>query len=1249
MKKILGLDLGTNSIGWALVQHDGTKSKIIGLGSRIIPISTDEKDEFTSGNAISKNQKRTQKRTQRKGYDRYQLRRRYLLDKLKENDMLPNENHIILSKMELWELRSKAVTQKVSLKELGRILLHLNQKRGYKSSRSEANLDKKDTEYVDNVKRRYNLLKEEGLTIGQKFYIELKNNSQYRIKKQVFPREAYLEEFDLIINEQKKHYPKTISQDFIDDVRNKIIYFQRKLKSQKRLVSVCEFEGFWQKVKISDNEKEILIGPKVAPKSSPIFQICKIWETINNIAIRRKNGSYYEISTETKNKIFEYLDNNETLKYNDLLKILNLKKDEVYGNKQLNNGLQGNLTKSQIKKCFDDLSNYENLFNFNINIIKFEDNGYLIDKGSGEIINSKLKKVVSPKIENENFYMLWHTIYSIPDKEECKNALIKNFNLSDEIAEKLASIDFTKSGFGNKSAKAMRKILPYLMEGDSYYAACCYAGYNHSNSLTKQENLERKLSDRLKLLEKNRLRQPVVEKILNQMINVVNAIIDNYGKPDEIRIELARELKLSKEERNDAYTYMSKRTKENQLIENELLEFGLRATRNNIIKWRLYHEISGNDRKQNAICIYCGNPISFSAAMLGEEVDIEHIIPKSRIFDDSQSNKTLSHRKCNANKSDMTAFDFMKSKSENEFNDYLERVNTLYKNKLIGRVKRDKLLMSVNKIPTDFIERQLRESQYIARKAREILQSICFNVWATSGEVTSELRHIWGWDDVLMNLQLPKYREVGLTEIKEVNKNDKTIKKEVIIGWSKRDDHRHHAIDALTIACTKQGFIQRLNTLNSEKTRSQMLEEIVKYDNKKSLLENYIFSQKPFDTKEVEFVASNILISFKPGKKVAVYGKRKIRKNGKLKVVQKGIIIPRGSLSEEKVYGKIKIIEKEKPIKYLFENPHLIFKPYIKNLIEKRLADFNNDVQIALKSLKKDPIYLDKEEKVKLEYATCYKEEYVIKYPIGAGTGMLFDGKENEDKAIKVLESVVDSKIREIIKYRLYDKNGNFVKTKDAMKDIQDNPIWYNKKLKIPIISVRCFTGLSAVEPIKKDENGNEISFVKPGNNHHIAIYIDESGNKKITICTFWHAVERKKFGLPVIIKNPTEVIDKILEADEDKYSDNFLSKLPNAKWKFLESYQQNEMFILGMNDEEYSEAHESNNYSLLSNYLYRVQKLFYNGKQLEIYFRHHLETQLINDINAKESKRFIQVQSLGALENFNPKKLILNLLGNIY
>src|SRR5690242_4405068 len=207
-KKILGLDLGTNSIGWALLEADENNKpiRIIAMGSRIIPLTADDRDQFQKGQAISKNHERTIRRTQRKGYDRKQLKKSNLKKILRELDIFPSEELMHLPSLDLWKLRSDGVTKKLSPKQLGRILYMLNQKRGYKSARSEENQDKKDTEYVAEVKGRYAHLKERGQTIGQYFYENLseatRSNSYFRVKEKVYPREAYLEEFDAIINTQ---------------------------------------------------------------------------------------------------------------------------------------------------------------------------------------------------------------------------------------------------------------------------------------------------------------------------------------------------------------------------------------------------------------------------------------------------------------------------------------------------------------------------------------------------------------------------------------------------------------------------------------------------------------------------------------------------------------------------------------------------------------------------------------------------------------------------------------------------------------------------------------------------------------------------------------------------------------------------------------------------------------------------------------------------------------------------------------
>lgn len=1213
-KIVVGLDVGTASIGWAVVKENNeNKLSIEGMGSRIIPLATDEKNEFEQGNAISKNQKRTQKRTQRKGYDRYQLRKKDLLEQLASLGMLPRKELFNLSAVELYGLRVKALTEKLGLEEIGRIFFHLNQKRGYKSSRKDESKDKKETEYVALVKSRYTRIKEAGLTIGQYFHKQLLDNDRYRIKDQIFPREAYIEEFNIICQNQKQYYSQVLTDENIQLIRDEIIYYQRPLKSQKGLVSICEFEGRWYKNK---EGKNIFGGPKVTPRSSPLFQVCKIWESINNIIINNKGGDAFEISHDKKMELYHHLDTHEKLTETELFKILGLgKNDGYYGNKLLANGIQGNLTKTAISKIINDKQLEETLLAFDLSVEKFEK----ADIVTGEVIN---RNRINAEIENQPLYKLWHIIYSIPEENEIVRKLISDFNLEADKALELAKLDFTKGGFSNKSAKTIRNILPYLMEGVRYSDAMTLAGYNHSNSLTAEQRTQKILKDKLNLLPKNSLRQPVVEKILNQMINLVNALIDEYGKPDEIRIELARELKQSLEERNKAYRNNNEKEREHKKIAERLeKEYRVKANRRNIEKWKLYEQTDGR-------CLYCGEKIEFADFLNGDESDIEHILPKAKLFDDSFQNKIPSHRTCNKAKGDMTAFDYMLTRSLGDLHRYEESIAILYKNQKLTKEKRDKLLMAESKIPMDFIARQLRQTQYIARKSHDILQDVCANVWATSGSVTEKLRKLWGWEDALMHLQINKYRQAGKTEIVEFESNGQLHKKERIKEWSKRNDHRHHAIDALTIACTQQGFIQRINTLNSKHTRDEMFAEVKDriYKEKLTLLEKYLVSKKPFDTTGIEEKLSNVLVSFKAGKRVATLGKRKVKKDGKKIVVQKNIVIPRGALSEESVYGVIKK-RKVMSIKLspTFSQTESIANKKIRKIIKKRLESFENDPSKAFKSLSKNPIWLDdkKEHTITTVDVIEFIHEYVIKYPITNIT-------------VKDLPSIVDQGVRKAIEKRLNAYNNN---PKEAFKDLVNNPVWFSEEKKIPIRTVRCFTGLDLVAPVKFNEKHEAIGFVKPGNNHHIAIYFDKDGKKQEHVVTFGDAVERKKNKLPIVIRKPREVWNKIL-SEKDKYPQPFLEKLPQDDWTYQTSIQQNEMFVFNLNQAALEEAFVNKDYRLISENLFRVRKITSGN----YWFNHHLETEPKESMEDKKLKRCYYA----SMSSMTGIKVKLNVLGHI-
>ncbi|HEX8517413.1 MAG TPA: type II CRISPR RNA-guided endonuclease Cas9 [Bacteroidia bacterium] len=1261
-KKILGLDLGTNSIGWALIEIDenGTPIRIIAMGSRIIPLNSDDRDQFQKGQAISKNQDRTKTRTQRKGYDRKQLKKSDLKKILTKLNIFPTGELMRLPSLDLWKLRSDAAAENtdISAEQLGRIFYMLNQKRGYKSARSEANQDKKDTEYVTEVKGRYAQLKDKKQTLGQYFYDELlisdQNDKYFQVKKKVYPREAYIEEFDAIIKVQKEKH-SFLTNEVIASLRNEIIYYQRKLKSQKGLVSVCEFEGFKTPYVDKDSLKQKLTftGPKVAPKTSPLFQLCKIWEIVNNISIKIKTpeGSKYKWedripSFEEKKKIVDYLWKNSNLSFPKLIEILDLNKEHVYVNKQISKGLQGNITYTEIQKIIGDSEHLQ----FNINTIPSKHTSILVDKRTGEILTEEKSLQLNPNLEKEPLYQIWHTIYSIKDLEECRSALIKRFQLDNETAEKLSKIDFNKQAFSNKSNKAMRKILPYLMNGFDYSQSCRLAGYNHSNSLTEKEKASRITDERLELLSKNSLRQPVVEKILNQMINVVNAILEKYGKPDEIRVELARELKQSKDERNDTDIQNGLNKKLNDEISIRLKELGLPTTKRYIQKYKFIFPSRDKKLKEAQVsnqCIYCGELFNLTEALSGDDFDVDHIVPKSLLFDDSQTNKVLVHRICNSNKNNQTAYDYiLKKNGAKGLNIYLDRVDDWFKRGIISynkmqrlkvsfeeyteRKKQKKETESDKKLWENFIDRQLRETQYISRKSIEILQKICNNVTTTEGSVTAKLRDLWGWDDVIMNLQLPKYKGTGQTTVKEWTSDHGKRKheKEEIINWGKRDDHRHHAIDALVIACTKPGFRQRINTLNASEVRDEMNKKVeeaaIVYNEKLTLLEKYLVTQKPFSTGDVEKEIDKILISFKSGKKVATKGVRKIKVNGKKKIIQKDIIVPRGALHEQFVYGKIKIRDLNKPIKYLFENSDNIIQNEIKHLVKNRLFENQNDIRKAISTLKKNPIYIDKQKEKILNSASCFKDEYVIKYKI-------------QELKAKDVQYIIDKKIRQIVKDRLDAFNG---KEKEAFKDV----LWFNELKQIPIISVRCFTGLSAVEAIKKNEQGENIGFAKPGSNHHIAIYKDSEGGTFQHLCTFWHAVERKTYKIPYIIKDTATLWNDLLNKNLPQ---TFLDKLPADKLVLNYSLQENEMFILNLSKELFDEAIKRNDKVLLSKHLYLVWSLSFN----KYWFRHHLETknsELKKIIGARENNRFIEISSVDSFLKLNPIKVRINHLGEI-
>jgi CRISPR-associated endonuclease Csn1 len=293
-------------------------------------------------------------------------------------------------------------------------------------------------------------------------YESLKADDAFRCKDRTYPRLAYVEEYDVIMACQKVFYPDVLTSERIAYIRDYIIFHQRPLKSCKHLVGHCQLES----VDSDGNPRKY--APKVASRTSPLFQTCKIWESINNLKINNKFNDTLHITLDQKQKIYDYLRVNEKLLAKELAKILGVKPTEWFCGKAIGRGLQGDTTYVAIKKALGNHPESAKLLRFDI---RYSD-GNRVNTDTGE-----MTKVVDASFEQEPLYQLWHVLYSISDIEELSRLLKCKFGINDEnVIQALCQIDFVKAGYGNKSSRAMRKILPYLQDGMQYYDAKVAAG-----------------------------------------------------------------------------------------------------------------------------------------------------------------------------------------------------------------------------------------------------------------------------------------------------------------------------------------------------------------------------------------------------------------------------------------------------------------------------------------------------------------------------------------------------------------------------------------------------------------------------------------------------------------------------------------------------------------------------------------------------------------------------------------------------
>ncbi len=1129
--------------------------------------------------------------------------------------------------------RSDALTKDIGIEALAYVLCDLCGKINASSG------------YLGAIGDRSKELVFKHLTIGQYLMGQLVENPNTSLKNKVFYRQDYMDEFETLWESQAK-YHKELTPALKHEIRDIIIFYQRPLKSQKGLVSFCELERHTLETMVDGKPKVITVGSKVCPKSSPLFQEFKVWHILNNLVVsvagrkRKKSqkmatlaedtqGDARPLTIEEKNILFEELRFKDKLSKKEALSLLFENANELDLNYK---EIEGNRTMAAIVQACQtiigmtgngeyDFSKMRTAKILEILIPIFQGLGYTTDFLN---FDSTLEKKA---FEKQASFQLWHLLYSyVEDKSPTGDEkLIADIgrltHLEPEYARVLTNVSFSPD-YGSLSAKAIRKILPYMREGTEFSQACVYAGYNHSaRSLTQEQIKDKVYKEHLELIKRNTLRNPVVEKILNQMVNVINEIIDTYGKPDEIRIEMARELKKSQQERKEMTEAINKNTAEVEKVRAILQkDFSIpHPTRKDIIRYRLYEEL----RPLGYHTIYSNTYIP-KDELFSDKFDIEHIIPQARLFDDSYSNKTIESKAINIEKGKMTAFDFVVQKyGEDHLDEYEARIADLLKNGTISRTKQRRLLMSESDIPSDFIDRDLRNTQYIARKALEMLSDLVPSVVATTGSITDRLRDDWQLVNVMKELNWDKYDKQGLTE-SYTDKNGQPVHH--IKDWTKRNDHRHHAMDALTVAFTKRSIVQYLNNLNarSDKGSSIYAIEQKEVETRKGhhVFHSPILPIEDFRVQAKEHLA-NILISIKAKNKVVTANQNKTkRKGGQNTRVQ---LTPRNQLHLETVYGRIQQpFCKEEKIGGTFDEEQIahVSNPRFREALSQRLALFGGDAKKAFtgrNSLEKNPVWLNDShtECVPSRVRTTYLQE-------------VFTIRKKVDKDLK-LDKVIDDNVRRILQERLDAFGGDANK---AFSNLDKNPIWLNREKGISIKRVT-IRGIANGTPIhvKRDKEGRLIldannraiptDYVNTGNNHHIAFFRDANGNLQEHVVSFYEAVARAQMGYPVI--------------------DRHFNK--EQGWQFIFSMKQNEYFVFpneqtGFNPQDI-DLTNPDNYALISPNLFRVQK--FTTKYYV--FRHHLETN-VEDKKELRDVTWKRVQNVNGVADI--VKVRVNHIGQI-
>ncbi|WP_417773585.1 type II CRISPR RNA-guided endonuclease Cas9 [Stappia sp.] len=800
--RTLGLDLGTNSLGWCLLETGGEpgespEGRIVDLGVRIF-----SQTEMAGREARSKESlavARRMARGARRRRDRYLKRRARLLALLTDLGLMPSggaERTALVQGTDdqtggdisgsVFELRAKALDHALAPHELGRVLFHLNQRRGFKSNRRVDSNDEEQGKIAAGVTRLEQAIAAEGARtygewLAKRRQVGLSVRARLSSDGGSYPfypsRDALEREFDRIMSAQMPFHAETLDPPAIAALRQTIFH-------QRRLRPVAPG-------KCSYNPLEARL-----PKAHPLFQAFRLLKEVNELEILLEDQTRHKLVPAQRNALLlqlrTALNKQGKVPFSKLRRTLKLGA-EVRFNKESESrkDLLGDVVQFALSQpsCFGPAWS-----------------GLPLDR-QAEIIE---------KLRSE------------PDRDVLVDWLRKDCGLSCDAANEVAALHLPQ-GFGRLGLSALSALVDELTHGldDKGFvlseAAASVNVYGKTNSETDpdrkaleslpkyQEVLERHIPPGAGgKAEPNapewdevmgRITNPTVHIALNQLRRVINRVIARHGRPDRIAVELGRDLKLNDAKRDEVNRKHAQTTREAERLSvllNE--EFRQPDTGYNRLRLRLWEELNA-DQPLNRVCVYCGSAITPSM-LFNSETDIDHILPYSLTLDDSQSNKLLCCRPCNRIKGNRPPAGVVPWRAGYE--EILARAVVLPKAKR-WRFAEDAMERFGGE--EGFMTRQLTDMQYVSRLALTYLAALYdaeeadldgvirrhSRIRALPGRMTEMLRRKWGLNDLLC----------------DHNSADVLKKKN-------RLDHRHHTVDAAVIAATSRALIKRIQTASGK-------------------------------------------------------------------------------------------------------------------------------------------------------------------------------------------------------------------------------------------------------------------------------------------------------------------------------------------------------------------------------------------------------------------------------------------------